>query len=84
VYYQLIKESNIEATPTDINSNKARLIREITIPAMANPFGFLETPAEERISPRSHSIHTSTGNHPINNAIRERINPATPVPFVWR
>ena len=73
-----------KAAPANIalkDNNKKTPISEITKPAIASPFGILNTPTKDNIRPNNHIIHPRTGIHPINTAIKARMNPATPMPF---
>ena len=63
------------------STNKIIPIKDITKPAIANPFGFLKTPTKDRIRPKTHMIHPNTGTQPKNNAIRDSTKPAVPTPF---
>ena len=56
-------------------------INEITRPAMAKPFGFLNTPINENNNPKNHMIMLAMGaQHRINES-KANTNPAMPKPL---
>lgn len=61
--------------------NKTIPIKDITSPAIDRPFGDLNTPIKEKISPNNHTIHPKIGIHPKNKPIKASTNPAVPIPF---
>ncbi len=56
-------------------------IKEITKPAIDNPFGVLKTPTNEKIKPNNQRIQPKTGTHPRKIAIKARTKPAVPIPL---
>lgn len=62
-------------------SNKIKSINDRTNPAIANPLGFLNTPTNDKISPKTHKIQPNTGIQPRKIAIIANTNPAVPTPF---
>lgn len=56
-------------------------MNEITNPAMDNPLGDLNTPANEKITPKIHMIQPRIGIHPRNRPISAKTKPAVPMPF---
>ena len=69
--------------PKTVN-NKITPMSEITNPAIANPFGSLNIPAKDNISPNNQVNHPKTGTQPKNIANRAKTKPAVPTPFDFR
>ncbi|WP_165584988.1 hypothetical protein [Chryseobacterium taiwanense] len=56
-------------------------INEMIKPAMANPFGVLKIPMNERINPKTQTNHPRNGIQPTKIAITDMTNPAIPMPL---
>lgn len=72
---------NTAAIAPKTRVNKIIPINDITNPAIDKPFGDLNTPTKDKISPNSHITQPKTGIHPKNKAIKASTNPAVPIPF---
>jgi len=72
------------ATTSIPNTNTSMIIpiSEITNPAIAIPFGFLNIPTKDKTNPNIHIIHPITGIQPKKIAIKDITKPAVPIPLV--
>lgn len=54
-------------------------INEMIKPAMANPFGALKIPMNERIKPKTQTNHPRNGIQPTKIAMTDMTNPEIPM-----
>lgn len=58
-----------------------RVIIEMIKPVIAKSRGLLNMPMKDSRDPRTQTIQPTTGNHDRIRAIRDKTNPAVPVPL---
>lgn len=58
-----------------------RSIIEMIKPVIAKPRGLLNMPMKDSRNPRNQTTHPTPGSHDRIRAIRDKTNPAVPVPL---
>lgn len=79
IYY-----NKIEAIPARVPTSATKIIRsiiEMIKPVIAKPRGLLNMPMKDSMNPRNQTTQPTPGNHDRIRAIRDKTNPAVPVPL---